>query len=712
MRVYLYLFYLLWLPISSQAQLSSIDSLRQVIDTTQQIDQRVAALTALAFELRHQQADSAIQFGQQALQLAVQHQLKHHQAMALSRLGLLSTVKGNFERAQQEFEESLTLFTALGDSIKMADAYQGLGNVFRRTGQLAKSLEAHLTCKKIREERNGSPKIIGWACHNIGSVFLATKDWEEALNYFELALDHYEGLDNFYDQANTLNNIFVVHYHQGNFEEALQYIEKARAIFRTQGQTLREGTSLINIGELLIQLKRPVEAQRKLEQAVQIFQQTKDSTYLSMAVYTLGHLLHDQGKPQEALAYFQQGLQIAEAKADLNMMVEGHRTIAEELSELKRHQEALVHFKAATQWQDSLDILASREELNAMKAQLEMTQVEQENEKLKLEQRRIARERKWLILGLLLFLGSAIIGSLALINRRRAFVRLQHQKEEIEQLLQEKDKLYQELKNAQLQLIQSEKMASIGQLTAGVAHELNNPIGFVSANAVALQQDVQDLQQFLRVVKNYQENPTADNSEKILHTYQELDIAFLDEEIQALIESIIRGASRTRDIVTSLRTFSRNTTEVFALSDIHEGLESTLTILNSAIGNKIELIRDYGEVPPIRCQITKLNQVFLNLINNAIQAIDEYGKIQIQTRQIGEQVRIRICDTGKGMSERVKKRIFEPFFTTKEIGDGTGLGLSISYGIIEQHEGTIEARSQEGKGTTLEIWLPIGDDRD
>ncbi len=712
MRVIFFLSCLLWLPLRSSAQLSTTDSLRQVLDTAQNIPHQINTLTALCFQLRHQQPDSAIAYGRQALDLALLHDLPYEQAYALSRLGLLSTIKGNFEQAQKELQESLGLFTMLGDSIKMSDAYQGLGNVYRRSGQLAKALEAHLSCKKIREEHGGSAQIIGWACHNIGTVFLATKEWDEALTYFEKALQHYDGLDNYYDQATTLNNVFVVHYKQGNYEAALSYIERSRAIFEEQGQLLREGTTLINIGELLTKLKRPAEAQEKIEMAVRLFQQMKDSTYLPMAINTLGYLHHDQGRHLKALEYFQRGLALAQAKGDIHSMMEVHESLADELSELNRHEEALSHFKAYAEWKDSLDILASKKELNAIKAELELTQIEQENERLRLDQDRINQERKWLILGLVLFLLTAIIGSFAWINRRRAFARLQVQKEEIEQLLAEKDKLFEKLQNAQLQLIQSEKMASIGQLTAGVAHELNNPIGFVSANAVALQQDVQDLQEFLKVAKVFNTDPSNEHRQQLLDTYQRMDIGFLDQEIQSLIESIIRGASRTRDIVTSLRTFSRNTTEVFALSDIHEGLESTLTILNSAMGNRIELIRDYGQVPPIRCQITKLNQVFLNLINNAIQAIEREGKIQIQTRQIDEQVRIRICDTGKGMPESIRKRIFEPFFTTKEIGAGTGLGLSISYGIIEQHQGTIHARSREGKGTTLEIWLPIGDDRD
>lgn len=712
MRVFLSTLCLIWLPFGSFGQLSPSDSLRQVLDTARHIPNQISTLTGLCFELRHQHPDSAVEYGQQALQLALQHDLPYQQAYVLSRLGLLSTIKGNFEQAQKELSESLSIFTMLENSIKMADAYQGLGNVYRRSGQLAKALEAHLICKKIREERGGSQQIIGWSCHNIGTVFLATKEWDKALEYFEKALEHYDGLDNYYDQATTLNNVFVVHYRQGRLDAALQSIEKARHIFQQQGQHLREGTTLINIGELLTKLKRPTEAQKKLEQAVVIFEQLKDSTYLPMAINTLGYLHHDQGRHQTALQYFQRGLALAQAKNDIHSMMEVHESLAEELGDLNRHQEALVHFKAFTKWKDSLDVLASKAELNAIKAELELTQVEQENERLRLDQNRISRERRWLILGLILFLLTGIVGGLAWVNRRRAFSRLQHQKEEIEQLLAEKDRIFEKLKDAQLQLIQSEKMASIGQLTAGVAHELNNPIGFVSANAVALQQDVRDLQQFLNVAKVFNTDPSKENRQQLLDTYQQMDIGFLDQEIQSLIESIIRGASRTRDIVTSLRTFSRNTTEVFALSDIHEGLDSTLTILNSALGNGIELIRDYGEVPPIRCQITKLNQVFLNLINNAIQAIDGEGKIQIQTRHIDDQVRIRICDTGKGMPESVRKRIFEPFFTTKEIGTGTGLGLSISYGIIEQHHGTIAARSREGKGTTLEMWLPIGDDRD
>ena len=186
-----------------------------------------------------------------------------------------------------------------------------------------------------------------------------------------------------------------------------------------------------------------------------------------------------------------------------------------------------------------------------------------------------------------------------------------------------------------------------------------------------------------------------------------MDTEFLKEEILQLVESIERGTIRTKIIVNGLRTFSRNNQDEFVKADIHEGLDSTLTILNSKLKNRIKVHKDFGDLPLINCQFDRLNQVFMNIISNAIQAIEGEGHIYIRTRHNNEGVTVAIRDTGSGMSEEVKKRIFEPFYTTKEIGEGTGLGLSISYGIIEQHKGSIDVHSEPGKGTEFLLFLPI-----
>lgn len=282
-----------------------------------------------------------------------------------------------------------------------------------------------------------------------------------------------------------------------------------------------------------------------------------------------------------------------------------------------------------------------------------------------------------------------------------AYLRLNEINEELSATLEN-------LKQTQSQLVQAEKMASLGQLTAGVAHEINNPINFVSAGIDSLATNYQDLSEVLE--KYAALRPHEDNSgllEEIEQLKQELDMDYLLEEIPQLLQSIKSGANRTTEIVKSLRNFTRLDEDHLKKADINEGLDSTLVILRNQTANRINVVKDYATLPMINCYPGQLNQVFMNIISNAVQAIEGEGEIRIKTQQLNGSIVVRISDNGSGMSDDLKNRIFEPFFTTKDVGEGTGLGLSISYGIIEKHNGRIEVESELGKGTEFIIELPV-----
>lgn len=277
---------------------------------------------------------------------------------------------------------------------------------------------------------------------------------------------------------------------------------------------------------------------------------------------------------------------------------------------------------------------------------------------------------------------------------------------------EELDRLVAQLKETQGQLVHNEKMASLGQLTAGIAHEINNPINFVYNGIDTLKISLDDL---MEIVKKYNELDSANgNKEEIIQEAKELkdQLGFEDltQDIEHLVADIKKGAIRTMEIVKGLRIFSRLDEEERKMANIKEALESTLILLNNKMKGRIEVKRYYDEtMPEILCYPGQLNQVFMNILNNAIQAIPEDrkdGEITIYTENQAENVIIRIKDNGVGMSEQVKRRIFEPFFTTKPVGVGTGLGLSITFGIIEKHNGQIFVNSEEGKGTEFVIQLP------
>ncbi|HLT07727.1 MAG TPA: 7TM diverse intracellular signaling domain-containing protein [Cyclobacteriaceae bacterium] len=270
------------------------------------------------------------------------------------------------------------------------------------------------------------------------------------------------------------------------------------------------------------------------------------------------------------------------------------------------------------------------------------------------------------------------------------------------------------LQNTQTQLVNQEKMASLGQLTAGIAHEINNPINFVSSNISPLRRDINDILEMIALYREKGEEEFSAESKKELKNFEEdIELDYLLVEVDQLLQGIDDGARRTVEIVRGLRLFSRVDEQDVKKVDLHDGLDSTLILLNSSMQGKIKVTKQYGELPLVECLAGKINQVFMNVINNAIHALldpshaIENPEIIIRTSLMGEEVRIEIQDNGVGMPDHVKEKVFEPFFTTKEVGKGTGLGLSIVYTVIENHKGRLEIYSKVNEGTNFVIILPV-----
>ncbi len=305
----------------------------------------------------------------------------------------------------------------------------------------------------------------------------------------------------------------------------------------------------------------------------------------------------------------------------------------------------------------------------------------------------------------------ALIGTMVDATERKATEnKLQNLLSELELKNRELEAAYDELKTSQKKILQQEKMASIGQLAAGIAHEINNPMGFIMSNLDSLQKYMSDLSDFIKVQSDaigmIPQHDCDSPSSHVADERKALNIDYILDDTPNLIVESLEGAHRVKKIVTDLTKFSRVDDVRYAPADINKVLDGTLNIVGNELKYKATVKKDYADLPPVHCNEGQLGQVFMNLLVNASQAIENFGEISIRTWRDDGHVHVAISDTGCGIPESQLNRIFEPFFTTKEIGKGTGLGLTIAYDVVKKHNGEIEATSAEGKGTTFTVKIP------
>jgi two-component system, NtrC family, sensor kinase len=322
-----------------------------------------------------------------------------------------------------------------------------------------------------------------------------------------------------------------------------------------------------------------------------------------------------------------------------------------------------------------------------------------------------------LLLAILGYVGYKLLQSLRATNA--ANVSLNNVNSTLEEQVHHRTQMIEhamdQLKESQVQLVQAEKMSSLGQMVAGVTHEINTPLAYVKSGLEISRMRVQEMAELIKetvLLNGMLQNGTADETElaqklqRIGEISTELADTDLSHELDNLMKDGLHGIEQISEIVVGLKNFSRMDREKISQISVHEGLDNTLKIARNIVKYK-KIIKQYGDIPNITCSPSSLNQVFLNLISNAAQATGEDGEIRITTSQLGDKIKIEISDNGSGIPDDVMKKIFDPFFTTKKIGEGTGLGLSIVQRIINEHDGEISVASRVGMGTKFTILLPI-----
>ncbi|MEL7220481.1 MAG: ATP-binding protein [Bacteroidota bacterium] len=688
--------YLLIFSWNMQAQNSISEDSLQLVDLLQQVGRYCGV-----------NPDSAIWLSDSCISLATQFKRFEFISKTHYLRGVAYKNKSDFEAAEAAYQAAIDEAALLKDSLLVADGLYGMGNLKRHQGDYSTSLQLLHNALAIRENNGASKVNLARTYNSIGNVLFTTGNTVSAIQQFRRSLIIHQQEGNKKFVASTQANIGGMYAQLNEIDSAIHYLQPALEYYQSIDHPLGTGAAAINIAEAFLNKKDLSNAQYYADLASKNFILAKDKARQGMALNTAASIAREQGNYQKAITFAQQSLDIALEVGRPDNIRDQYENLStlEVLNE--NWQSAFQYFQKYTTLKDSLFNEKVNEQMQVAQQQMEAIAKDQEISELKRQQIDAKRNRQWLVLGLMVAMAFLAIAYWTIRSRQKALARIQAEQENTQRLLLEKDHLLQELKNAQLQLIQNEKMVSLGQLTAGIAHEINNPINFVSANLTALQLDFKDLDPLLELLEKGDEEQLKACLPQLSKLSKEADVSFVRNEIKQLLKSIGNGAERTKKIVQSLGTFSRNTSEQFLPANINEGIQSTLMLLRSNLPAAIKISIDLAELPPIICQISRLNQVFLNLINNAAQAIEGDGQVHIETRLVDHKVQIKISDNGKGMDEATRRRIFEPFFTTKKVGSGTGLGLSISYGIIKQHQGEIEVESIPEKGTSFLLQLPL-----
>ena len=680
----------------------------------------------------------------------------------------------NQQEAITHYELLLNLYQSQGQKEALLEVLARLGEIHNERNESEKALEYELQSLKIMKEMNDYQGMAA-SYNKIGNFYKNLNDNDQALTYYKKSLEFNRksaaGKEGNQDD-DILVDIAFIYQAKGEYDEALKYLFSALEIRQARGDFVNSARVNHEISYTYQALGRLKLAKEYAAMAVRWLEREKAYDLLEKSYKLLSDIYLNANDDEQALKYYkkhsetmrqlyiaqtkqkqqllEQQLEIERKEKDFRLLQVEKEIKDLELKELqyisdknetdiallKKEKElqqiSLKHQQAENEKaQQALQLSqqAYEAEMNRTKMAQQAMRLEnkelEENERQKtialLEERKALQESELKISQAMrtFFFGLSVLFAIILFLiyrsyrlKKKANTRLALQNMEIQQQKDRLEKTLKELKAAHSQIVQSEKMASLGELTAGIAHEINNPINFVYAGVDGLRSSLEGL---LDVLNKYAKLDDAESIVEIKSVLNEVKdikerLYFTEtrDNVFEVVNAIKEGATRTAEIVKGLRSFSRLDETELKQASIHDGINSTLVLLNSKIeSDRITITKDYDlTIPEIECFPGQLNQVFMNIISNAIDSITGKGTITIKTRNLDSDVEIKIIDTGKGMSEEVKSKIFQPFFTTKGLGEGTGLGLSITFGIIDKHEGKITVDSKKGKGTAFTILIP------
>jgi len=627
---------------------------------------------------------------------------------ALNETGIVNFRMGDFDIAIDNLSVSLKIREQSSNKATIAETKNELGNVNLFQSNYSKALEYYFEALQIREELKDMEKK-AHTLNNIGLVYMYQENLDEALKYLQQSLLLKEKYGDNKTIARSHNNVGLIYELKEEFKKSLNSYFRALEYLDTLTDQSTITTLDNNIGLIYSAIGEYDKALYYLKKCLKAKEQMGEKMDIAQALTSIGKTYRKKYDFNQAILFGEKGLKLAFEINSKKEIQEASLSLFLTYELIEDYKKALKYHKITEDYSDSLLNEQQSKEIGRLEAKYFYDKERAEEEKIRLEQENIEeiqknRNRIIIISGFALLIALFIIGVTYMKNLGKKNEIITSQNEKLETILKN-------LKEAQAKLIHSEKMASLGVLVAGVAHEINNPINFVYAGINSLMLDFEDIIPVINEISKIE--PEANNLKeqiiKIKKLKEENCFNEAYEAIPQMITQIMLGADRTAEIVKGLRSFSRTNKEELKFLDIHEGINSSLLLLKNKYKNRIEIIKDFDtKISLYECNTGKINQVFLNIFSNAIDAILDEGKIWISTKKKDENIIIiSIKDTGCGMNTEVKEKLFDPFYTTKPIGKGTGLGLSITYGIIKEHNGEIKVISELNKGTEFIITLPI-----
>ena len=698
-------------------------------------DELTGVLLELTKAYGYSAPETSIEYGEAALDLARKTGNQVNEAIALRSIGVSNHFLDRYDIAKQYYDSSLIISEEAGYKDGEAASLYNIGSIYEYTGEYDRALEYYLKALKFWEGTMDRKALI-YVHTGIGNIYKYQKNYELALESFNtcLAISEEMGLEN--EIAYSKYNLGLVYDDLGDYEKALSHFQESLVIRKAINDKNGAASTELALGETYFTLYDYEKALQHFMEALSIATEIDNKWSLISAMLSIGDIYLAMDQYGKVLQYLNGAQEMAREINSKALTARSYHSLSEYYESINENKAALDYFKLYAALNDSIYNDETSKQITAMQTlyetekkdkEIQLQRAEIKGNEAELRRRNI--QRYALLAGITLVIILLAVLHRVYIHKKRTNILLTEQNREINQQQEEikaqRDHLQtlnkelgvqkaeledvlKHLKETQSQLVESERMASLGQFTAGAAHELNNPVNFISGSVKPLERDIEHI---LKIITKYdsviQEQKLEDTFTPVEALKEEVEMQFVIKEVHKLLEGINEGAVRSAEIVKGLRSFSGLDSDSYKYTNIHKGLDGAVQLLKDRLGNRIVVNKDYGDIPEIECLPAKLNQVFLSLLNNSIQAIDGKGEISIQTSQINSTIKISVKDSGRGMEPEVLANCFEPFFTTHEVGEGVGLGLSISYGIIKQHGGQIDVRSAPGEGTEFVITLPI-----